>query len=274
MNDPRRLKVPHRSSPPNHRATAYNLNRQQQRAAAYSTYNGYEYDYDTVPAGGGYLRGSMETPRSHPTPYSNTMPQPRRPSVSGQQQRMPFGEAAAHLHAILSESRAFYENFLGSFNRDIEGVKGFAGQMALEALWKDKIKATTNLRYPDAPGQHGTGFNSICKNLVDGLYNAANAGPRRPPNPKAGAPGQPPRDVDEDAGSLIRLVKKLQGQYQDLCELVQGSKKSPRATADLIKDINLLLQVLDGTRNLWERGQECPPDFAAHGASWSEDSRY
>jgi hypothetical protein len=273
--DPQRMHPPHRNSPPGRQATACDLNRQQQRAAAYSAYDGYEYDYDTMPAGGGRSRRSMETPRSHPSGYQeNVLPQ-RRPSMPAQpHQRMPFGQAAAHLHAILSESRAFFENFLGSFEKDVSGVKGFAGQSALECLWKDKIKAASHPN-AHAPGQQQMDFKSMCYALQNGLYQAANSGPRRPPKPVAGTPTRQGRRVDEDVSSLIRLVKKLQGQYRDLCDLIEGSRRSSRATADLVKDINLLLQVLDQTRNLWDKSNaRYPPEYVGNRNLWPEEDRY
>jgi hypothetical protein len=275
MNDNQRTNMPYRSSPPSRRATARDLNRQQQRAAAYSAYNGYEYDYDTMPASGGRSRRSMETPRSHPSGYQeNVAPRRRPPMPSQSQQRMTFGQAAAQLHAILSESRGFYEKFLGDFEKDVSGVKGFAGQSALEILWRDKIQATNSQR-TDVTGAQQADFKGMCKRLASGLYCAANSGPRRPLKLPAGTPVQQGRGSDEDASSLMRLVKKLQGQYQDLCELIQGSQRSSRATADLIKDINLLLHVLDQTRNLWERGNVGhPPDITGNRAPWPEEDGY
>jgi hypothetical protein len=276
MNEPRRMHPPHRCSPPNRQAPGYDLNRQQRRAATYSAYDGYEYDYDTMPVDGGRSRRSMETPRSHPSGSQETVPPQRRPFMPAQPQpRKPFGQAAAQLHAILSESRGFFENFLGNFEKDVSGVKGFAGQCALECLWKDKIKATSHSR-SQAPGQQQMDFRNMCSTLQNGLYQAANSGPRRPPpRPVAGTPKQQGRGVDEDASSLMRLVKKLQGQYRDLSDLIEGSRRSFRATADLVKDINLLLQVLDQTRNLWEQSNAgYPPDYVGTGNPWPEEDRY
>jgi len=286
MNDPRRLNLPYRSSPPNRRgaATAYDLSRQQQRAAQYSAYDGYEYDYDTMPAGGSRSRRPNDnTPRSHPQGYPDgfDVPPPQRRSSLSTQQQQPklfFGQAAAQLHTALVECKGFYESFLVGFETDCGGVKVYASPRSLEQLWQDKIKADVTPPMMDGMGQHQQpppiNFKIVSQRLGQALQQACNSRPGRPR--PAGPPGIPlgHGPADDDASSLMRLVKKLQNQYEDIANLIMGAKKSSRATADLIKEINLLLQVLDGTRNLWGKGGgECGVNSGNYpGSGWDDGS--
>jgi hypothetical protein len=62
------------------------------------------------------------------------------------------------------------------------------------------------------------------------------------------------REVEEDVDSMKRLIKKLQGQYKDLMDLIEGSRKSARKCGELVKDLGILLDVLNNSGNLWRQG--------------------
>lgn len=115
-------------------------------------------------------------------------------------------------------------------------------------------------------------FYATASRLVDALKTAANSVPVRtaapisqhlppPPPPGFNAPPPPPplsrrtdEEVSEETESMKRLIKKLQGQYRDLCDLIEGSKRSARKCSELIKDLGILLDVLNNSGNLWRQG--------------------
>ncbi|KAE9985950.1 hypothetical protein BLS_002972 [Venturia inaequalis] len=139
-----------------------------------------------------------------------------------------------------------------------------------------RLPGNTNLPPPPPPpsGHPIQTFYSTASRLVDALKTAANSVPVRtaaqpqpnfpqpPPGFSVNAPPPPPppmpRKTDEEMGeeteSMKRLIKKLQGQYRDLCDLIEGSKKSARKCSELIKDLGILLDVLNNSGNLWRQG--------------------
>lgn len=127
---------------------------------------------------------------------------------------------------------------------------------------------------PPAPSGHPIPtFYSTASRLIDALKTAANSVPVRtavqpqpnfpppPPGFSVNAPPPPPpplsqrtdEEIGEETESMKRLIKKLQGQYRDLCDLIEGSKKSARKCSDLVKDLGILLDVLNISGNLWRQ---------------------
>ncbi|KAF2426226.1 hypothetical protein EJ08DRAFT_380881 [Tothia fuscella] len=305
MNDPRRMQpmnLPYRYSPPNPNP---NANRrapfdQQRRAAAYSQYNDYEYDYDTMPANEPRARRPMDnTPRSHPPGFQDGIPRGgppppplRQPTMQTQppHPKLMFGQAAQQLHSALIESKKFYETFLAAFTQDTEGVKKYARAPALELLWQDKIEADIypNGRQtgpngapllPPPPGSGPINFGSVTRKLRHALFQACNAKARRPTTgppgsiPPTPAPGQS-ASAEDDANSLLRLVKKLKSQWQDLNELMGAARKNSKMMWDLIKELEMLLKVLEDKRAMWEKYDGVPVHHYGAAEHWGREGEY
>ncbi|TLD35292.1 Dimethyladenosine transferase [Venturia nashicola] len=208
--------------------------------------------------------------------------------------RLSFDNAAYHLFNDLTHSRSFFGDLLDSFDREISGIKPYADAKIQETLWRKKIEKldeqganqqerlthenhlprNPNLPPPLPSGHPIQTFYSTASRLIDALKTAVNSVPVRtvmqtqpnlaPPPPPPGfsvnAPPPPPlsRRTDEErreeTESMKRLIKKLQGQYRDLCDLVEGSKMSARKCSELIKDLGILLDVLNNSGNLWRQG--------------------
>lgn len=143
----------------------------------------------------------------------------------------------------------------------------------------NQIPRNPNLPPPPPPPPSGhpiqTFYSTGCR-LVDALKMAANSVPVRttvqfhpPPPPPPPSPGfsaappppippPPPRrteeEIEEETESMKRLIKKLKGQYRDLCDLIEGSRKSARKCSELIKDLGILLDVLNNSGSLWRQG--------------------
>jgi len=254
--DPRmNMNMTYRASPPYERRAL-----QQQRTAEYpGTYNDYDgYDgYDSHPSGGSRSRRSIDTPRSHP---------------SG---GLPFDRAAQNLNVVLIETKNFYKHLLDDFERDICGIKSYTDTKTLEYLWQRKIEAKSreaakqNAENPSAPQQgqvQQVSFDGMGNRLKKALDAARRSQPRR------AAAGVDAEDeaararLLEERDSMNRLIKKLGGQYQEIIELIDVSWRSSRKLSDLIKDLELLMTVLDNSKDLWQVSNvQVRGDYDPHG---------
>ncbi|QDS78006.1 hypothetical protein FKW77_002491 [Venturia effusa] len=171
------------------------------------------------------------------------------------------------------------------WRRKIEKVDEEGAKQNERMRYENQVPANLDLAPPPLPplpppvGYPIETFHSTASRLVDALRMAASSVPVRtslnspapPPPPPLGfstnplpplpppppPPPPPPRteeERNEETDSMKRLIKKLQGQYRDLCELIEGSKKSARKCGELIKDLGILLDVLDNSGNLWRQG--------------------
>jgi hypothetical protein len=205
--------------------------------------------------------------------------------------RLAFDHAASNLYTALTTSRAFFGDLLDTFDREISGIKSYADTKTIESLWRRKIEkmdeegakqmvrlqhenqtAPRNANLPPPPPPSGhlvETFWTTSSRLVDALKVAAQSVPYRtqppplPPPPPSFSQAPPPpmpmqvpkseEEVKEETESMKRLIKKLHGQYKDLVELIEGSKKSRRKCGELVKDLGILLDVLNNSGNLWRQ---------------------
>jgi hypothetical protein len=234
-------------------------------------------------------RSSLRSPSVHSQPGSlhphqacQRAPEPHR---------FPFDHAASNLYNALTTSRDFFGNLLDTFEREISGIKSYADSKILEGLWRRKIEKmdeegreqthrlqqenqiprNPNLPPPPPPpsGHSIQSHFTSSQHLKDALSMATSSVayrspvPTLPPPPQSFGQGPPlplppmvksEREVEEDVDSMKRLIKKLQGQYKDLMDLIEGSRKSARKCGELVKDLGILLDVLNNSGNLWRQG--------------------
>jgi hypothetical protein len=237
-------------------------------------------------------RSSHRSPPMH-SQTNSTLPHQTYQGASGPH-RLAFDHAASRLYNALTTSRCFFGELLDIFDREISGIKTYADAKIIESLWRKKIEKmdeegakqserpqhenqvprNPNLPSPPPPpsGHPIETFWTTSSRLIDALKTAAQSVPYRtqvvppPPPPPMGfntaptpptPPPPPPKselEILEETDSMKRLIKKLQSQYKDLHELIEGSKKNARKCGELVKDLGILLDVLNNSGNLWRQG--------------------
>lgn len=175
---------------------------------------------------------------------------------------LPFDEAARKLYQALQDSRIFFTTFHQNFLAETKGVLSYADAKVLDHLWR--LRVEDSLKRDRQSGNPG--FKSTSEQLGLASLLATQSVPRR--STSFASRKRENVNSEADVESMKRLIKRMQAQHCDLSELIRGSCHSTRVMVELIQDISLLLQVLDGSRELWagvpKSGKSSPPPPPPH----------
>ncbi|KAI9738856.1 MAG: hypothetical protein M1834_008363 [Cirrosporium novae-zelandiae] len=205
--------------------------------------------------------GEVDMSRSSMVDYDyDSGYEPSRP-----QKTIPFEEAVEQLHESLEEGSRYYKQFLTVFEEEIRSVERYADENITTALWRAKVKDSEkrnrrkigkggrrsedeqDLKQPELESPAQT-FRDPMGQIVKDFRDALQA-----IDSKLFESRVPHRGQRFENENIVRLHKKLAGQYKEIRALFNGASENRNDAVELSKEIEMVLSYLNSHGDLWDR---------------------